>query len=129
VPASEVRDTLQHPLHELRKRALVPLHGDFNSFSPHGEERGHGPRVSKHGRTCGAARAASFETAGKSRPPQDEEVIAQPVKITVSRYGTSPGDIPLNQVTRYELALNLTAKSLGLEFPATLLGSADFVVE
>jgi hypothetical protein len=27
--------------------------------------------------------AASFETAGKSRPPRDEEVIAQPVKITV----------------------------------------------
>jgi putative ABC transport system substrate-binding protein len=44
--------------------------------------------------------------------------------------GTNPGDIPFNQVTHYELALNLkTAKSLGLEFPATLLGSADFVVE
>jgi putative ABC transport system substrate-binding protein len=44
--------------------------------------------------------------------------------------GTNPGDIPYNQVTRYELALNLkTVKSLGLEFPATLLGSADFVVE
>jgi len=44
--------------------------------------------------------------------------------------GTNPGDIPFNQITRLELALNLkTAKSLGLEFPATLLGSADFVVE
>ena len=44
--------------------------------------------------------------------------------------GTNPGDIPFNQVTRYELALNLkTAKSLDIEFPATLLGSADFVVE
>jgi len=44
--------------------------------------------------------------------------------------GTSPGGIPFNQGTRYELALNLkTAKSLGIEFAATLLGSADFVVE
>jgi putative tryptophan/tyrosine transport system substrate-binding protein len=44
--------------------------------------------------------------------------------------GTNPGDIPFNQVTRFELAINLkTAKSLGLEFPATLLGSADLVVE
>jgi putative ABC transport system substrate-binding protein len=44
--------------------------------------------------------------------------------------GTNPGDIPFNQVTRLELAINLkTAKSLGLEFPATLLGSADLVVE
>jgi hypothetical protein len=44
--------------------------------------------------------------------------------------GTNPGDIPFDQVTRLELAINLkTAKSLGLEFPATLLGSADLVVE
>jgi putative ABC transport system substrate-binding protein len=44
--------------------------------------------------------------------------------------GTNPGDIPYNQVTHYELALNLkTAKSLGIEFPAILLGSADLVVE
>jgi ABC-type uncharacterized transport system substrate-binding protein len=44
--------------------------------------------------------------------------------------GTNPGDIPYNQVTHYELALNLkTAKSLDLEFPTTLLGSADFIVE
>jgi putative tryptophan/tyrosine transport system substrate-binding protein len=44
--------------------------------------------------------------------------------------GSNPGDIPFSQVTRYELSLNLkTAKSLGLEFPATLLGSADVVVE
>jgi putative ABC transport system substrate-binding protein len=43
--------------------------------------------------------------------------------------GTNPGDIPFNQVTRFELAINLqTAKSLGLEVPATL-GSADLVVE
>jgi putative tryptophan/tyrosine transport system substrate-binding protein len=44
--------------------------------------------------------------------------------------GTNPGDIPYNLVAHYELALNLkTAKSLGIEFPATLLGSADLVVE
>jgi len=44
--------------------------------------------------------------------------------------GTNPGDIPFNQVAHYELGINFkTAKSLGLEFPATLLGSADFVVE
>jgi putative tryptophan/tyrosine transport system substrate-binding protein len=44
--------------------------------------------------------------------------------------GTNPGDIPFNLGTRFELALNLkTAKSLGIEFPATLLGSADLIVE
>ena len=44
--------------------------------------------------------------------------------------GTNPSDIPIYQATHYELSLNLkTAKSLGIEFPATLLGRADFVVE
>jgi ABC-type uncharacterized transport system substrate-binding protein len=44
--------------------------------------------------------------------------------------GMKPGDIPFNLVSRYELALNLkTTKSLGIEFPATLLGSADFIIE
>jgi putative tryptophan/tyrosine transport system substrate-binding protein len=44
--------------------------------------------------------------------------------------GSNPGDIPFIQVTRLYLTLNLkTAKSLGIEFPATLLGSADFIIE
>jgi putative ABC transport system substrate-binding protein len=44
--------------------------------------------------------------------------------------GTNPGDIPFNQASHHELAINLkTAKSLGIEFPATLLGSADFIIE
>src|SRR5258708_28411238 len=84
-----------------RAARLVPLHGDFDSFGPHGEERGQRPRVSSfetrsygpllrmrpihpHGEEPRAARRLEpFETAGKSRPPQDEEVTAQPVKITV----------------------------------------------
>jgi hypothetical protein len=41
---------------------------EFDSFSPHGEERGQRPSVSNHGRARGAARATSFETAGESRP-------------------------------------------------------------
>jgi putative tryptophan/tyrosine transport system substrate-binding protein len=44
--------------------------------------------------------------------------------------GTNPGDIPFEQLARFQLALNLkTARALGLEFPPTLLGVADFVVE
>src|SRR5712692_687535 len=39
---------------------LAPLHRDFDSFSPHGEERGQRPRVSNHGRACGAARERDF---------------------------------------------------------------------
>ncbi len=36
--------------------------------------------------------------------------------------GTNPGDIPFDQLARFQLALNLkTARALGVEFPATLL--------
>jgi putative ABC transport system substrate-binding protein len=44
--------------------------------------------------------------------------------------GTKPGDIPIEEPTKFEFVINLTtAKALGLTIPASYLSLADELIE
>ena len=95
----------RHHVSKLAVEHALPMMAAFKEFPQAGSLLSYGPNI-----------AAIYRRA----PTFIDKIIK----------GTTPGEIPVEQPTKYDLVINLdTAKALNLTIPPTLLARADEVIE
>ena len=96
---------LRQPIAELALKHQLPTITNTNQFTQAGMLMSYGPSL-----TVLYRRAASYV----------DKILR----------GATPADLPVEQPTQFELAINLkAAKALGITIPSTLLATADEVIE
>jgi putative ABC transport system substrate-binding protein len=73
------------------------------------------------------AKAGCLVSYGPSRAEFTQRVLLQMERVLK---GAKPADLPMTQVTRFYLTVNLkTAKALGIKLPQSILARADSIFE
>ena len=88
--------------------------------------------ATEHGLPVMVANSSEVSAGGLISYYPDATEIFRRTAAQVDRIlkGANPGDLPVEQPTKFELAINLkTAKMLGLKIPPSVLLRADLLVE
>ena len=101
-----------------------------------GQERPFVPETinfaAKHRLPTMVPRREQVETGGLICYYPVQSALVRSLAVQVDRIlkGAAPGDLPIEQPTKFELVINLkTARALGLAVPQSLLARADEVIE
>jgi len=110
-----------------RADAALWLVGQDSGFQPRSIEL-----AAAHGLPLMVSRRIEVEAGGLISYLADTFEVYRRTAVYVDRIlkGAKPGDLPIEQPTKFELAINLkTAKALGLTIPRTVILQADQVIE
>jgi putative ABC transport system substrate-binding protein len=144
-PVSTYMPSLETAARSLKVEPIIsPVHSDVEietAITALGREPGSGLARSGTARRSAAARnnvPAVYPIPGYARDGgllgygPDLVDINRRAASYVDRIlrGEKPGDLPVQEPTKFELVINLkTAKALGLTIPETLLATADEVIQ